>query len=87
MEHVQLESLPPRAQEKYLNILLGKLQPAVRQATLDVAQWLATERPGDEHVTRPRSCAGSPRSGSATRSAASWPALPSCHSGESNERI
>lgn len=51
MAHEQLSSLPPRAQEQYLNILLGTLAPEVREAALEVAQWLATEHPGCEHVT------------------------------------
>lgn len=51
MAHEQLSSLPPRAQEQYLNILLGTLAPEVREAALEVAQWLATEHPEGEHVT------------------------------------
>lgn len=52
MAHEQLSSLPPRAQEQYLNILLGTLAPDVREAALEVAQWLATEHPEGEHVTQ-----------------------------------
>lgn len=51
MANEQLSSLSPRAQEQYLNILLGTLTPQVREAALEVAQWLATEYSGGEHVT------------------------------------
>lgn len=51
MAHEQLSSLSPRAQEQYLKILLGTLAPGVREAALEVAQWLASEHPGGEHVT------------------------------------
>ena len=51
MAHKQFSNMSPRAQEEYLNILLGTLAPEAREAAREVAQWLAAERPGDEHVT------------------------------------
>ena len=54
MAHEQLSSLSPQAQEQHLTILPGPLAPAVREAALEVAQWLATERAGDGHVTPAR---------------------------------
>lgn len=51
MTHTPLDSLSPPEQEQYLNILIAKLPPEHRQAVVDVAHWLATELPGNEHVT------------------------------------
>jgi hypothetical protein len=35
--------MTPQQQEQYLNILVSKLDPDLREATLEVARWLATE--------------------------------------------
>lgn len=43
--------MTPQQQEQYLNILVSKLDPGLRAATLEVAQWLATEAAPDLEVT------------------------------------
>ncbi|NHZ99044.1 hypothetical protein [Massilia sp. CCM 8734] len=51
MTHEQLWNLSPCAQEQCLCILLEILPPAVREAAMEVFQWLATEYPSSEQVT------------------------------------
>jgi len=51
MGNEQLNGLSPRAQEQVLQALLNKLPPDVRAATLEVAQWLATDGNGQEAVS------------------------------------
>ena len=51
MSNNQLCALSPSGQKKYLDILLSKLSLEVREAALEVAQWIATERRLDDEIT------------------------------------
>lgn len=51
MSNNQLNALSPSGQKKYLDILLTKLSPEVREAALEVTHWIATERQLDDEIT------------------------------------
>ena len=51
MAHEQLSNLPPLAQEQYLNILLGTLEPRIRDAAVKVVLWLASQHLRDDYAT------------------------------------
>lgn len=52
MNDKDLDQLSPREQESHFIALLDTMAPDVAKAMIEVVQWLATERPCDEPVTK-----------------------------------
>jgi hypothetical protein len=50
-DFMRRSGMTPQQQEQCLNILVSKLDPELRAATLEVARWLATEAPANLKVS------------------------------------
>lgn len=50
MPSENLEHLSPQAQEQYLSMLLQRLDPETKRATMTVVHWLKTEKPVSDQV-------------------------------------